>query len=83
MKGLFQSILTFAGILRPKLPRMDESSFPSLPFDHLTSIQLSAWLVALNTGDIEYYLPTISRISLTTSQGTIFEGSKMSSNLRR
>jgi hypothetical protein len=56
MKGLLQSILTFAGILRPELPSVDESSFPSLPSDHPASIQLSAWLVAFNTGDKEMLL---------------------------
>ncbi|KAH8765178.1 ClpP/crotonase-like domain-containing protein [Hyaloscypha finlandica] len=56
MKGLLQSILTFAGILRPELPSMDESSLPSLPSDHPASIQLSAWLEAFNIGDKEKLL---------------------------
>jgi hypothetical protein len=56
MKGLLQSILTFAGILRPELPSLDESSLPSLPSDHPASIQLSAWLEAFNIGDKEKLL---------------------------
>jgi hypothetical protein len=56
MKGLLQSILTFAKILRPELPSMDESSLPSLPSDHPASIQLSAWLEAFNIGDKEKLL---------------------------
>lgn len=56
MKGLFQSILTFAGIFRPELPRIDERSSPSLPSNHPASIQLSSWLVAFNTRDKETLL---------------------------
>jgi hypothetical protein len=56
MKGLFQSVLTFAGIFRPELPSTDEASFPSLPSNHPASIQLSAWLVAFNACDKETLL---------------------------
>lgn len=56
MKGLFQSILSFSGLVRPKLPAMEETSHPSLPSEHHASVQLSAWLEAFNTRDKEILL---------------------------
>jgi hypothetical protein len=56
MKGLFQSILSFSGLVRPKLPAVEETLHPSLSSEHHASVQLSAWLEAFNTGDRETLL---------------------------
>jgi hypothetical protein len=50
---LFQSILSVVGVMGlhlPAEPKILELSYPSVPLNHLASVQFTAWLAAFNTG---------------------------------